>query len=408
MSAQRSGPDAGAAGPADRGASSFVEEMTHGDRWRSLAIVAAAAMAAGFSVGISVPLLALLMEERGWSATVNGLNAAMPAVAILMLGRTIPGLAARLGAVRAMAAGIVIASGLLLLFPLLDHVAAWFLLRFGLGYGIALAWVVSETWINRIATERTRGRMVAIYAILWSGGIALGPQVLNLVGTAGFLPFAAAGGVLALALVPLLFAGRLAPALDGQEELGHAHLGRLWSLASIALTAAFVAGFAELGAFALFPLWAGEMGFDRAGAVGVLSVFSIGGLLMQFPIGWLADRVDRERLLIACGAVAFVGPALLPLLVGTPLLFWPVVFVSGSSVMGFYTLGLTILGQRFPPEELAAGNVVFVAAYMAGGIAGPAFGGLAFDLWTPHGLPALLAAVFLAFVAFGTARLPRR
>jgi MFS family permease len=75
--------------------------------------------------------------------------------------------------------------------------------------------------------------------------------------------------------------------------------------------------------------------------------------------------------------------------------------------MGFYTLGLTVLGQRFPPEQLAAGNVIFVAAYMIGGIAGPVAGGAALDVWMPHGFPMMLAALFLGFVLFGLATVRR-
>jgi len=379
----------------------------HPDPWRSLVAVVLAALAAGFSIGLSTPLIALALEARGWSATVNGANAAMPAIAIVLLGRHIPAVAARFGAIRAMVGGILASAAFLALFPALDHIVLWFVLRFGQGLGIALAWIVSETWINRIATERTRGRMVAVYAMLWSGGIALGPQLLRLTGTEGAVPFLLSAVILAAGAVPLLLARRLAPSLDSQETVGAAHVGQLWRLAPIALLASFVGGFAEVGSFSLFPLWAVNVGLGSGGAVAMLSVFSIGGLLMQFPIGWLADRFDRERLLLGCGVIAFAGPALMPFVLDRPFVMWPLLFLAGCGVMGFYTLGLTVLGQRFPPEQLAAGNVIFVAAYMIGGIAGPAVGGAALDVWMPHGFPAILAALFLGFVLFGLASVRR-
>ena len=376
--------------------------------WRRLLPVVLAALAAGFSIGLSTPLIALAIEQRGWSASVNGANAAMPAVAIILLGRYIPALVARFGAIRSMVGGILVSAAFLALFPALDGIVAWFVLRFGQGLGIALAWIVSETWINRIATERTRGRMVAVYAMLWSGGIALGPQLLRVTGTEGWLPFLLAAGILASGALPLFLARHLAPALDTQERAAAGHLGQLWRLAPVALLASFVGGFAEVGAFSLFPLWAVNVGLGSGGAIAMLSVFSIGGLLMQFPIGWLADRFDRERLLTLCGAVAFVGPALLPFVMDRPFVMWPLLFLAGCAVMGFYTLGLTVLGQRFPPEQLAAGNVIFVAAYMLGGIAGPVVGGAALDIWMPHGFPAVLALLFCGFVLFGLANARRR
>ena len=97
-----------------------------------------------------------------------------------------------------------------------------------------------------------------------------------------------------------------------------------------------------------------------------------------------------------------VGPVLLSAAIGTWLL-WPLLLLWGGTMYGFYTQGIALLGESYPPPELADANTVFVVVYCAGGIVGPSLGGLAMDAWTPNGL-----LVFLSCAPFllGTALLP--
>ncbi|MEI7610283.1 MAG: hypothetical protein WCJ64_23130, partial [Rhodospirillaceae bacterium] len=74
---------------------------------------------------------------------------------------------------------------------------------------------------------------------------------------------------------------------------------------------------------------------------------------------------------------------------------------------GYYTLGLTQIGHRFPAADLAHANVLFIMAYTVGTITGPSLAGAALDLWPRHGLPltvALLYCLYLGSVAIGARR----
>lgn len=72
-----------------------------------------------------------------------------------------------------------------------------------------------------------------------------------------------------------------------------------------------------------------------------------------------------------------------------------VAFVLGGMVLGFYSLSLTILGERYPVESLALANAAFLMLYQAGGIAGPASAGTAMDVWDPHGFVVVLGGLAL-------------
>lgn len=371
-------------------------------RRRSLAAVMMASMTVGMTLSMTAPLIAFALAAKGVSPSMIGLNAAMPAIATLAVGAWLPRVMGYLGAVRAMVAGSSITVIILLLFPLLDSITAWFLLRFLLGPMLTLFWVTSETWVNRVSEEARRGQAVSLYATLWGAGVALGPQILHLTGFAGTLPFLACAALMALALVPVLLAHHLAPPALSPEHA--TSVPAVWALvqtarsAPLVLGAAFVCGFAETCTFSLLPLYAASLNLDPEHTVMLMSVFAAGGLALQPPLGWLADRWHRVRLLALCATIGIVGVAVMPLLIGQSPLLWPVLFLWGGAVAGFYTLGLTLLGQHFPAAALARANVAFIMAYTLGMVIGPVSGGAAQDLWPPHGLMLAYGLIFAGYL----------
>ena len=104
------------------------------------------------------------------------------------------------------------------------------------------------------------------------------------------------------------------------------------------------------------------------------------------------------------------GGDLLPFTNGASAAGLALVFVWGGFVAGLYAVGLAHLGSNFKGADLAAANAAFTILYALGTMAGSGAGGLAMDLWNPHGFVAVLAlisAVFLAVVVWRTATFPR-
>ena len=363
----------------------------------ALAAVLASVLAVGLTIGMVVPLVTLMLEARGASPVLTGVIAATPALAMLAFGPAMPWVIARLGPTLAMAAGITVSALCLVLFPLTDSDALWLALRLALGAGMGLNWVVSEAWIGAVASAQVRGRTMALYATLWALGIAVGPQALRLTGSQGAFPFMVAAGLMVVALAPLALVRNCAPTLTPQRRDGGGDRG-VWLQAPVGMAAAFVSGYGETTVFALLPIYGLRQGLDAQAAVLMLSMFALGGLVAQLPLGWLADRFDRRQLLIACAGGALGGCLLLPLATPTPTALAALLFVWGGAIGGFYALGLTVIGQRFQPESLARANVAFVMAYNLGMATGPASGGAALDAWSPHGLTAALALAFSAFI----------
>ena len=61
----------------------------------------------------------------------------------------------------------------------------------------------------------------------------------------------------------------------------------------------------------------------------------------------------------------------------TPLAAIIVAFLIGGVILGFYTVGLAIIGERVGANDLAAANAAFLVMYQAGAIVGPIVAGIA-------------------------------
>src|SRR5262249_56620440 len=126
-----------------------------------------------------------------------------------------------------------------------------------------------------------------------------------------------------------------------------------------------------------FPLSDLRAGLGRAFAGSSLSFFMAGNLVLQLPLGWLADHSSRRGFLLLSAGVVAAGAAIYPLLLGSGPWLWAMMFLWGGVSWGIYTLALGLMGERFPATELAAANAAFVMMYEVGRFFGPIVAGVA-------------------------------
>ena len=119
----------------------------------------------------------------------------------------------RIGPAILMLGAILVSIIAFMLLAVFESISAWFVLRFTIGAAAGVLWVCGEAWINQVADDATRGRVVAAYSMAVSGGFALGPVVLSATGTKGLTPFVISGCVMLLSALPLLRVLRDAPRL---------------------------------------------------------------------------------------------------------------------------------------------------------------------------------------------------
>ena len=371
--------------------------MKHASRRRALTAVLSSSLGVGLTFGFQPPLIALVLSRAGSSSLAIGAVTSASLIAVILSGPFYPQLIARLGLRRSVIAGIGCGALILTLMPLMASVPFWFGLRFLTGCTLGLSWIASEIWLNTVSGADARGTVMGVYGTVFSLGTVAGPALLEFTGTRGWLPFGVGAAGLIVTLLPLAALENTPSAMQGFTPLRE--LTGVIRAAPLVMLAALVAGLVESADLTLLPLFGLRGGFGERSALLLLAVFMAGNVVLQVPIGLLADRFGRRRLLGVCALASGLGPLLLQPFFATPVLLWPLLFVWGGTLYAFYSQGVAILGAQFAPALLATANTVFVMVYCLGGVIGPSAGGFALDRWPIHGLPVLLSGAALLLLA---------
>ena len=365
------------------------------------------------SQGLTYPLLTLLMERNGETASAIALNAAMTPFGIIASAPLINRYASRLRSSAFIASAIGGSAFLLLLIGLVRDPTAWLLLRFLLGCSINVVYVLSEAVLLAIAPPSHRGRLMGAYTSITNLGYALGPLILVAAGSSGMAPFLVLAAILVAAAAPLFFVTidrNDAQAQDDARVPLHVFLrsGGLLVAAYAATT------LVDNGFMSLFPAFGLRLGLHEAEISVILFCLFLGGALAQVPIGWVIDRTSVLTALAACSLIGIAGFPLFSALMPAAKPAMALAFVWGGALLGVQTVALAEMGKRYSGAMLLAGNATLALMWGVSGIVGIPVTGYAMDTLGPYGLPIVVGAVFtaatLAFVAqvFTAHRSPSR
>ncbi|WP_370334573.1 MFS transporter [Parvularcula marina] len=357
------------------------------------AITAIGVAAVGF--GHTLPLFSILLERYDASDRLIGLNTATMALAAILATPFFPKIIGRVGIKPFILACLAIMVAIYGLIGLAgERVWLWFPLRFVFGFAGAGLFVGSEIWINALAPEGARGRIIGIYSTCLALGFAMGPFMVEIFGTTGFTPFLVGMLIFASAVLPIAIASPPPASPKG-------HVTGFFSLiakapATFASSSVFAG--AEAAILTFLPIYALESGWAEETGTRAITVYGLGLVALQYLIGREADRFGYGRSLFACAFVSLVGAGLFAVIDESLILLYVVLFFWGGAIAGLYTIGLTLLADRFPKTEVEAANTGFVFMYGLGAIIGPAGAGFARDLGGQFGLELFLIAVMILYV----------
>nr|WP_316653608.1 MFS transporter [uncultured Gellertiella sp.] len=382
-----------------RGSTEPVEEI----HWPSLVAAISSISAVGIAIGLGLPLLSIILEKRGISSTMIGLNSAMAGIAAMIAAPLTTRAAHALGVARTMIIAVVLSAVSALSFYYAEAFWMWFPLRVVFHGATTSLFILSEFWINVASPPRRRGLVLGIYATVLSLGFGGGSLIFSLLGSSGPLPFVVGAIAILLAAIPVYIARDESPVLNEGPEM---NFWRYLFIVPTATAAVFIFGAVEAGGLSMFPVYATRVGFTESQAGNLLTVMAVGNVLFQIPIGMISDRMkDRRVLLTIMALIGLAGALLMPRflydwrLLSMILLFW------GGSIAGLYTVGLSHLGSRLQGADLAAANAAFVFCYAVGTVAGPQAIGAAIDTAGNDGFAWAIAMFFGLYVVFTGVRL---
>ncbi|WP_235195202.1 MFS transporter [Exiguobacterium oxidotolerans] len=376
---------------------------------RRFALILSIVFISGFTQGLLIPLLSILLERQGTPAYINGLSAAVLYIGVIVAAPLMEKPLRRHGYVPVISFGLSLVAVAVFAFPLLPSVLAWMVLRFIVGFGDQTLHYGSQVWVTSITPNERLGRTMSLYGMAFGLGFALGPLAAPLVDYIDWLPFVLTGTLTVIVLVLLRRLPNEKPTDIMPEELQSAASRYRLVLASawFTLLPGFTYGFLEATLNASFPVFATRNGYALSETSALITTFVVSSLIMQLPLGRLADHFGKRRTLITVlciGASAFLAACFFFESYGA---LFAIFAFSGMALGSTYSLGVAYMTEQLPSHLLPTGNLLAGISFSLGSILGPIAGSV-FVLLPPAFYFSLFVGVLftLAYLLFRSTAKP--
>lgn len=364
--------------------------------------------------------MGLLMIGNGLQATLMGVRGGMEGFSTLELSivtsayflgflfgsRMAPQMIRRVGHVRVFAALGAFLSAVLILFPVFTDPWAWTALRVIIGFCLSGVYVTAESWLNNSATNETRGQTLSAYMIVQMAGIVTAQGILSIGDAGGYVIFIIPSVLVSIAFAPILLSISPTPAFETTKPMTLKELFHNSPLTFVGMT---LLGGVFSALFGMASVFGSASGLSVQQISAFVSAIFIGSIVMQYPIGWLSDRIDRRVLIFG---TAFAGG--LAALVGFGFgesfeVLLAVAFLLGGVANPLYSLLIAYLNDYLEPDDMAAasGGLIFVNG--VGAIAGPLLTGWLMSVLGPSaGFWSFVAALSLGIAGYAAYRMTQR
>lgn len=310
----------------------------------------------------------------------------------------------RAGHIRTFAALASIASAAALAHLLIIDPLAWSVFRAVTGFCFAGLYMAIESWLNATTANKVRGEVFSVYMAVNLLALSLGQLLFTTADPGGYVLFCLVSVIISLALVPVAMTRSIAPVITRIER---APLRKLYEVSPLGVFGCAVYGLAMSAFWALAPVFFQKtgLGSDRIGYI--MSVTILGGFLVQWPVGWVSDRVDRRSVITVMATLAALVAFALPFFAGvwTGLLILSLLF--GAASFPIYSLTVAHVNDFIDRGEALAVSSSLLLVYGAGAIAGPIIGGILMDWIGAGGLYYYIAFMFAGIGAFAVFRMAR-
>lgn len=328
-------------------------------------------------VGVFPILIAQILSNKNVDGFTIGIFLAVSWIAVLVAGPIVPRLIRRTGFNLANAcSSVATICGIVLLListaqPIVLNAAIL------VGLGLIIRWISCDSLVVELSTVENRGRMIGLHEALMGLGIAIAPLLFVFFSLTGViwscLGIAATGQI----LFSLLAAQTSLPTTIPVKK----NVTRLpYRLVLVALAAAFVAGFVENSAIALFPLYFDRFGLTLAMSALLVSAFGFGGTVLQPPLGYISDRKGYRFAQMLC-ALAILATGVCAILYQKEIwVLLPMLFFMGGAAGGLNTLAVIQAGRELERSRIPSAMAAIAMLYTLGSIVGPVISGAMIEL----------------------------
>ncbi|MFC2967134.1 MFS transporter [Acidimangrovimonas pyrenivorans] len=355
--------------------------------------------------GVQGSLLGIRGALEGFSTF--QLSVVMSAYFLGFLGgsRMAPDLIRRVGHVRVFAALGSLISAVLVLYPVLPQWQSWAIMRVLVGFCFSGVYVTAESWLNNAATNETRGQSLSLYMIVQMIGIVASQALLNVGDPSGFTLFVIPSVLVSLAFTPILLSIAPAPVFETTQPLS---FRKLYQVSPLGCVGMFLTGGVFSAMFGMASVWGTQAGLSVRDISIFIGAMYVGGMLMQYPVGRMSDRIDRRKLILGLTAVGAAAMAATAFATLPFLLMIGVALALGGIANPLYSLILAYTNDFLEADDMAAasGGLIFINGL--GAILGPMITGWMMGMVGPGGFFLYIAVLMAALAAYAAWRMTQR
>lgn len=354
--------------------------------------------------GLQSSLIGLRADIEGFATATIGLVMAGYYAGFLFGSTLTPRIVSQVGHIRVYAGLASLASTATLAHIVIVSPPAWFLFRLVTGGCLAGLYVVAESWLNQAASGGTRGRVLAIYMVVVSGGLAGGQLLLATADPSGFVLFIVASLLVSLAVVPIALVALPEPTIPAPGAVPYR---RILRAAPIGFTGAFITGASNGAVLALGAVWGANSRLSVGRIAILLTVAMLGGIVFQMPLGAISDRVSRRRVIFVSTSLAAAAAGWLTGLEPTSTLIPLAMFLLGGFSFPMYSLSATHVNDLVGPDLAVGASSAILLINGAGAVIGPIAASVVMSGTGPNGLWWTVATFHAALSAYALYRLVR-
>jgi MFS family permease len=319
--------------------------------------------------------------------------------------RLAPGMIRRVGHVRVFAALASLISAVMILYPTFADPWVWTFGRVVIGFCFSAVYVTAESWLNDAADNSNRGQALSLYMIVQTLGIVASQGLLLTADPSGFVLFVIPSVLVSIAVTPILLSVSPTPAFHTTKPMT---LRQLADVSPLGVFGMFILGGVFAAQFGMASVFGAQIGLSVAQISTFVATFFVGSVLLQYPIGWLSDRMDRRRLVVGVSIIGVVGSAM-GMSFGSNFTFLLVsAFVIGGMSNPLYSLLIAHTNDHLQHEDMAAasGGLIFVNGL--GAVFGPLIVGGLMEKVGPSGFYLFTGLLFAILVGYSMWRMTQR
>jgi len=331
--------------------------------------------------GLQGSLLGLRASIEGFGISVTGLVMSGYFIGVIIGSAIVPKIVRRVGHIRTFGALASLASTSILVHLAVADPWVWWAMRVTTGFAYAGLYIVTESWLNDMAENETRGQLLSFYMLISLGGMAGGQFMLNIASPEGFQLFVLISVLVSIAVIPILISVSTAPAYETTESVS---ILQLYRVSPLGVFGMFASGIALGNIFGIGAVYATTIGLSIKEISFFMGSLIIGGFVLQYPIGWLSDVFGRRRIIIltcSLGAAVFLGTSTMAL---EGWMIFGRIAVVGGLCLPLYSLCASHTNDYLNPGQMVAASGTLVLVNGAGAAIGSPATAFMMDMIGPH------------------------